>query len=200
MGGKESIALDLKADAVGTVFERLLESADVLTENFRPGVLEKLGYGWDVLHARFRGSSMPRRRDSAIPARPWRARLRHGHPGHVRHHERDRRSRGRALPRRDFYRRCGLGHFHGRGGQCRAAASRTDRAIEPDRHRDDTIASSPCSKAPVSRYTMAGEIGARLGSHDDGGDHAVRGISNRRRLSRAWPAATTKCSGCCATR
>ena len=50
--GKESIALDLKAAADRAVFERLLERADVLVENFRGGTMERLGYGWDVLHAR----------------------------------------------------------------------------------------------------------------------------------------------------
>jgi CoA:oxalate CoA-transferase len=51
--GKESIALDLKnADDRG-IFENLLERADVLVENFRPGAMERLGYGWDELHARF---------------------------------------------------------------------------------------------------------------------------------------------------
>jgi CoA:oxalate CoA-transferase len=50
--GKQSIALDLKADADRAIFERLLERADVLVENFRPGTMEKLGYGWDGLHAR----------------------------------------------------------------------------------------------------------------------------------------------------
>jgi len=47
---KESIALDLKAPADRAVFERLLERADVLVENYRPGVMEKLGYGWEALH------------------------------------------------------------------------------------------------------------------------------------------------------
>ncbi|MGO4393819.1 CaiB/BaiF CoA transferase family protein [Variovorax sp. M-6] len=50
---KESIALDLKASADRAVFESLLASADVLVENFRPGTMEKLGYGWEALHARF---------------------------------------------------------------------------------------------------------------------------------------------------
>jgi CoA:oxalate CoA-transferase len=50
--GKESIALDLRDDADRAVFEQLLEGADVLVENFRPGAMEKLGYGWEVLHAR----------------------------------------------------------------------------------------------------------------------------------------------------
>jgi CoA:oxalate CoA-transferase len=50
--GKESIALDLKAPADRAVFEALLERADVLVENYRPGALARLGYGWEALHAR----------------------------------------------------------------------------------------------------------------------------------------------------
>lgn len=51
--GKESIALDLKAPADRAVFEALLGRADVLVENYRPGVMAKLGYGWDALRARW---------------------------------------------------------------------------------------------------------------------------------------------------
>jgi CoA:oxalate CoA-transferase len=51
--GKQSIALDLKADTDKQIFERLLETADVLVENFRPGTMEKLGYGWETLHPRY---------------------------------------------------------------------------------------------------------------------------------------------------
>ena len=51
--GKESIALDLKAPADKRIFDALLEKADVLVENFRPGTMEKLGYGWDSLHKRY---------------------------------------------------------------------------------------------------------------------------------------------------
>lgn len=50
---KESIALNLKQVDDRIIFEKLLEKADVLIENYRPGTMEKLGYGWDVLHARF---------------------------------------------------------------------------------------------------------------------------------------------------
>ncbi|MFT3814549.1 MAG: CoA transferase [Acidovorax sp.] len=50
---KESIALDLKAEVDRAIFERLLATADVLVENYRPGTMDKLGYGWDALHARF---------------------------------------------------------------------------------------------------------------------------------------------------
>ncbi|SFD99821.1 CaiB/BaiF CoA transferase family protein [Roseivivax sediminis] len=50
--GKASIALDLKADADRATFERLLDRSDVILESYRPGVMERLGYGWEVLHAR----------------------------------------------------------------------------------------------------------------------------------------------------
>lgn len=47
---KKSIALDLKSEDDRAVFDRLLEKADVIVENFRPGVMERLGYGWTALH------------------------------------------------------------------------------------------------------------------------------------------------------
>ena len=49
---KRTIALDLKNDVDRDVFLRLIDEADVLVENFRPGVLEKLGFAPNVLHAR----------------------------------------------------------------------------------------------------------------------------------------------------
>ncbi|KMK67137.1 CaiB/BaiF CoA-transferase family protein [Puniceibacterium sp. IMCC21224] len=51
--GKKSIALDLKSDADRVVFERILARADIILENYRPGVMERLGYGWDTLHATY---------------------------------------------------------------------------------------------------------------------------------------------------
>lgn len=52
--GKESIALDLKpgSEDRGT-FELLLAKADILVENYRPGVMKRLGYEWESLHRRF---------------------------------------------------------------------------------------------------------------------------------------------------
>lgn len=50
--GKRSIALDLKAEADRQIFEALLARADVLLENYRPGVMERLGYGWQDLQSR----------------------------------------------------------------------------------------------------------------------------------------------------
>ncbi|WEY41860.1 CaiB/BaiF CoA-transferase family protein [Paraburkholderia sp. SUR17] len=48
---KKSICVNLKSDDGVEVVKRLLAEADVLVENLRPGALEKLGLGWDVLHA-----------------------------------------------------------------------------------------------------------------------------------------------------
>jgi|688.fasta_scaffold79876_4 crotonobetainyl-CoA:carnitine CoA-transferase CaiB-like acyl-CoA transferase len=49
---KRTIALDLKDDDDRAVFWRLVDEADVLVENFRPGTLERWGLGPDELHAR----------------------------------------------------------------------------------------------------------------------------------------------------
>jgi crotonobetainyl-CoA:carnitine CoA-transferase CaiB-like acyl-CoA transferase len=49
---KRTIALDLKNPKDREVFFTLIDEADVLVENFRPGTLERLGLSPDVLHAR----------------------------------------------------------------------------------------------------------------------------------------------------
>jgi CoA:oxalate CoA-transferase len=51
--GKKSIALNLKKDEDRIVFEQLLEKSDAIVENYRPGVRERGGDGWDELHMRF---------------------------------------------------------------------------------------------------------------------------------------------------
>jgi CoA:oxalate CoA-transferase len=53
--GKRNVSLDLKAPGAADVVARLADRADVLVENFRPGVLERLGLGADALRARNRG-------------------------------------------------------------------------------------------------------------------------------------------------
>ncbi|HEX5614733.1 MAG TPA: CoA transferase [Acidimicrobiia bacterium] len=48
---KRSVVLDLKTDAGRDALLALARAADVVVENFRPGTLERLGIGPDVLHA-----------------------------------------------------------------------------------------------------------------------------------------------------
>ena len=49
---KKSLALDLKRAEGMEIVLKLIESADVMTENFRPGALEKMGLGYDTLSRR----------------------------------------------------------------------------------------------------------------------------------------------------
>ena len=49
--GKESLDLDLKQPDDLAALRRLLGRADVLIQNFRPGVIERLGLGWDAVRA-----------------------------------------------------------------------------------------------------------------------------------------------------
>ncbi|PJJ58035.1 crotonobetainyl-CoA:carnitine CoA-transferase CaiB-like acyl-CoA transferase [Mumia flava] len=50
--GKQSVELDLKSPDGREAFENLVADADVLLENFRPGVMARLGYPWPVLRDR----------------------------------------------------------------------------------------------------------------------------------------------------
>src|SRR5262245_20622582 len=71
--GKRSVTLDLKHADAKSVLARLLDAADILVTNYRPGVLDRLGFGFDSLAARnprlvyATGSSWG-------PEGPWRSR------------------------------------------------------------------------------------------------------------------------------
>ena len=47
---KRSITVNLKNDKGKEVFKKLVETCDVMMENFGPGVLDRLGFGWDKVH------------------------------------------------------------------------------------------------------------------------------------------------------
>src|SRR6476660_4490915 len=46
---KESLSLDLKAPGAATIISKLLERADIVVENFRPGTMDRLGFGYDTI-------------------------------------------------------------------------------------------------------------------------------------------------------
>lgn len=50
--GKKSVTIDLKSPEGKEAFLRLVDGADVVLENFRPGVMDSLGLGYEVLSAR----------------------------------------------------------------------------------------------------------------------------------------------------
>ena len=93
---KRSITLDLKTEADREVLKKLVATADVFVENYRPGAFEALGLGYEALVGdqsaadlrvvlRVRPAGAARRAD----------RLRPRHPGDLRHHG-DDRHQGRA--------------------------------------------------------------------------------------------------------
>jgi CoA:oxalate CoA-transferase len=49
---KRPVTLNLKTERGRDLLLRMVDKADVLVENFAPGTMERLGLGWDVLHAR----------------------------------------------------------------------------------------------------------------------------------------------------
>jgi CoA:oxalate CoA-transferase len=51
--GKESIVLNLKNEEDKVLFGKLLEKADIIVENFRPGTMEKLGFGWETIKEKY---------------------------------------------------------------------------------------------------------------------------------------------------
>ena len=49
---KRSVCIDLRSKAGLAAFLKLVDTADVILENFRPGVMDRLGLGWKMLHER----------------------------------------------------------------------------------------------------------------------------------------------------
>ncbi len=49
--GKASVVLDLKSEAGKAALSDLIRAADVFVEGFRPGVMARLGFGWDDVRA-----------------------------------------------------------------------------------------------------------------------------------------------------
>ncbi|MEQ9125904.1 MAG: CoA transferase, partial [Alphaproteobacteria bacterium] len=50
--GKRSLALDLKSAEGQAILWRLIEGADVVAQNYRPGAIERLGFGYAAVAAR----------------------------------------------------------------------------------------------------------------------------------------------------
>ncbi|MGO4705947.1 CaiB/BaiF CoA transferase family protein [Microvirga sp. 2MCAF38] len=75
---KKSVALDLKSDEGKALFRRLAKDADIVVENFRAGVMDRLGIGYEVLaadnprlvYAAIRGFGDPRTGRSPYTNRP----------------------------------------------------------------------------------------------------------------------------------
>ena len=73
---RRSVTCDLKSEAGVAAFRKLAATADVLVESFRPGVMDRLGVGYDSL-----GADLPRLVYCSVPAYPPGHRLAH-RPGY----------------------------------------------------------------------------------------------------------------------
>jgi crotonobetainyl-CoA:carnitine CoA-transferase CaiB-like acyl-CoA transferase len=49
--GKKSVSMDLRKEEAKTALRKLVKISDVLVQNFRPGTIEEMGFGYDVLKA-----------------------------------------------------------------------------------------------------------------------------------------------------
>ena len=128
---KRSVTLNLKDPGDLELARELALTVDVLIENNRPGVMDRLGLGYEALKARnprlvcsisAYGQSGPRAG----------RRLRPHHPGHERHHERHRRGRRRTRQMR------------------RAAGGLLGRAVRRLRHRLGCAPRRPAGRARTS--------------------------------------------------
>src|SRR5437667_4345689 len=49
--GKKSLSMDLRTEEAKTALRKLIKVSDVLVQNFRPGTIDEMGFGYDVLKA-----------------------------------------------------------------------------------------------------------------------------------------------------
>ena len=162
--GKESIVLNLKAAGDREIFERLLDKADAVVENFRPGTMEKLGYGWDDAAPALPPADLRGR----VGLRPYRAVLavsvlRHGRAGAGRHHEHHRHPGWSAGAGRHVGRRSRRRPLYYNRAQRGAAAPRAHRRGDQSRCRLVRLPDRALENA-VMRYTTTGEIPGPMGA------------------------------------
>ena len=164
---KRCITLDLKQSRAKEVVLRLAANADALVENFRPGQLEKLGLGNDVLRGACRSGNRARvgvRAGWSLPQ-----------PRGVR---RDRRGDGRAaLPDQSST----GSHRIAAGARRRLDRRQHRRALRGVRDHGGALAARPAGRRLARAHARRGAD--RVGAVDDGGDAA--GI----RCARQNPAA-----------
>src|SRR6266481_5590611 len=66
---KRSVTANLKHEKGRAILRGLIEKADVFAENFAPGVIERLGFSYDVVRRSIRGSSMCKSKGSVRTGR-----------------------------------------------------------------------------------------------------------------------------------
>ena len=163
--GKRSLVLDLKQPAAVEVVKRLVGGADLVVENFRPGVMKRLGLDYEVAPRRAPRTRVLRH------VRLWpdrallrTARVRARHPRRLR-----LRPRASVVP----------GRPHAAGQQRRLHRRRADRHLCLRRHRRRAL--------PPARH-RAGADGRRVDAREHADDDALRGSARAVRHGAARPA------------
>ncbi len=136
-GNKRSITLDLRKPGGREIVKRLVAGADVVWENFRGGVMDRLGLGYEALSAinpRLIYCSVSGFGQTGPGADD--GRLRRQAPGDVGHHVDHRRAGARPDPRRVRDLRHDRRHDGGPGGVERALSAHPHRARSARRRRD----------------------------------------------------------------
>ena len=122
--GKKSLSMDLRKDEGKEALRKLIKISDVVVQNFRPGTIDEMGFGYDVLKA----VQPPHHHGECLCVRPvWplsrKDRLRPHRPGDVRYRHGHRRGGHAAHSRRGPHHRphhgAALRHWHP-GGPARA--------------------------------------------------------------------------------
>ena len=196
--GKRSITLNLKNAKAREAFTRLVKTSDVVVENFRPGVMDRLELGYERLKADQARPDLLR--DLRLrPGRPAAAQsgLRSDHPGPVRRDERHRRRAVGAAARRLSGRRHDGRHHRGLCDQRRAVSPRAQRRGRVHRRVDagiDARGDGLGGFQLADRRRAAAAAGQR--EHDR---EPVRYVPHRRRACSTSPPTSSSSSRRCAS-
>ena len=189
--GKRSITLDLKHPGGKEVLWRLIDRADVLVTNYRPGVFDRLGFGWEALHAR---QSAPRVRARLVvgAARPVEdaPEPRHARAGRGRPDGEDG-ARGRRAPRRGRARRRSLRRDHAVVRDSRRAVLARAHGQRPACRRLDL---RHRARAPADGAELHVALRCRDSTRRSRTPVPARRVGRLRdqgRARSAWPASTT---------
>ncbi len=182
--GKRSLALDLKHPEALALVQQLVAEADVLVENFRPGVMDRLGLGADTLrrinprlvYCSISGYGQ----DGPAAERAAYAMIVHAASGFDRTLMRYAGDRDRPAPRRRLRRRRAGWHLRLLGDPDRAAAARAHGRRPAGRRGADGLHAEPAglrtagSAAAAAAARTYGPVRASRRRPDRGTDHAAQ--------------------------
>ena len=185
---KKSVAVDLKSEDGRALMEDLFRSADVVIENFRPGTLERLGFGSGSRD----GAQSPARFTARFPgtadrAAQRRGRLRHGDPGGVGADGRHRLSGNRTHQGWRGDHRLPGRTLRGPGHPARAHSARSEPARGSSWTSRCSIRPCPCSACPSASSQPPVRVPAASATNIHRWRPTSRTLRQTGRSSSRWP-------------